>query len=160
MPEGVAVALISSGVVLVALFTTILFLRDRLRSFELGPNGFKATLGKVVEAQEKQSKEMQLIAELTRLLVSQDQRNHLRNLQSGKWETKIHRALILELSYLLALRFVERQEGHGIRSLEDKERNGEASDDVCSHLRITDRGRKYLAMADEMDRARLGDVSP
>lgn len=151
MPETVWCAIIVGGFLFVAFVITVAVFRGKISEIKATTNGFELTMKGMEQDQKKLSDEMRLIAQLTNMLVSKYQRSHLRNLKSGTWTTKVHRALILELTHLLALGLIDRKPGHGIRSLQKKEQQGEAEDDICNHVFITDMGHEYLRMVDQLN---------
>jgi hypothetical protein len=114
-------------------------------------------VGDVTKQQKRQSQEMSLITQLTALLVSDYQRTHLSNLdRADPFEADINDGFVLELEYLLASKFIDRQPGQGLTSIRKK--IGQ-KDNVKTHFHITERGREYLSLLRRLDHMRDGMVT-
>jgi hypothetical protein len=117
--------------------------------FTVGRQEVRAQLATVQERQERQSQEIEWIRLLVDLVVSDYERMHLRNLMSdGAFWADIQRNSTFEweLRHLLTLGLVDRHPGRGIRSLF----RDEGRRDVKEHLFITERGKKYLQLLNQI----------
>lgn len=115
----------------------------------VGRQEVREQLGTVQEQQKRQSQEIDWIRLLVELVVSDYERMHLQNLRSdGAFWADIHRNSTFEweLRHLLTLGLVDRHSGRGIRSLF----RDEGRRDVKEHLFITERGKKYLQLLNQM----------
>jgi hypothetical protein len=121
-----------------------------LVEFTVGRQEVRAQLDTVQERQERHSQDIEwIIRLLVDLVVSDYERMHLRNLISdGAFWADIHRnsSFEWELRHLLTLGLVDRHPGRGIRSLF----RDEGRRDVKEHLFITERGKKYLQLQNQM----------
>lgn len=115
----------------------------------IGRQELRAKLESVQERQERQSQELEWIRSLVDLVVSDYERTHLRALLADGpfWaNVRPNSTFEWELRHLLTLGLVERHPGHGIRSLfRDQGRR-----DVKEHLYITERGKRYLRLLNQV----------
>lgn len=139
-------------IVLVAFFRTEVALARRVLSkrleggapFEIGP--FK--LGEIRQEQQRQAKEIEWVKLLVKLVISDYERMHLHNLASqAPFVSEVQRGSTFEweLRHLLSLKLIDRQPGKGMRSLISQGRG-----DIKTHLYITEQGKGYLKITDEV----------
>ena len=119
---------------------------DKIRGNIEGVKSDQAKAGRDIEFQ---AKEIGWVKLLITLIMSDYERLHLQNLNSEApfiSEVKKGSTFEWELRHLLTLNLIERLPGKGMRTLF---KQGEC--DVKQHLSITDRGRKYLKMLEEIN---------
>ena len=141
-----ATALGSSDLRFIVLVITLLALTVIIGYYMVEVRAQVRTQG---ERQERQSQEIEWIRLLVELVVSDYERMHLQNLASdGAFWADIRRNSTFEweLRHLLTLGLVDRHPERGIRSLF----RDEGRRDVKEHLFITDRGKKYLQLLNQM----------
>jgi len=104
-------------------------------------------LGELVKEQKRQATEIEWVQTLATLLVSEYELKHLEYFNSDSdfiASVKQGSSFEWELRHLLTLNFLERKQGKGMRTLF---RAGKCN--LKDHLRITDRGKKYIAILEE-----------
>lgn len=112
---------------------------------EIGP----IKLGELKKEQAHLAKEIALIKLVATLIVSDYERMHLQNLVSEEpfvAEVKPGSTFEWELRHLLTLKLVDRHPGKGMRTLLDQEKGN-----IKAHLFITELGRKYLKVLEEVN---------
>jgi len=115
----------------------------------IGRQELRAKLESVQEQQGRQSEEIEWIRLLVDLVVSDYERTHLRSLVSdGPFWADIRRNSTFEweLRHLLTLGLVDRYPGRGVRTLFSEI----GRRDVKEHLFITERGKKYLQLLNQV----------
>lgn len=116
-------------------------IREVIRTLGFAPTRVLAHMQAVEQEQLRQREEIDALKFLIQNFVTRYELVHLSKLASGEpFPFTQSEAFEAELRRLLALGFIERVPGRGIRSLFD------TGDDVRNHLAITGQGRTYLAL--------------
>jgi hypothetical protein len=125
---------------------TLPWLAPFLDSFEF-PGGLRVTMRQVVRRQEDQERLLTAMIFLVTHFVSSYELDHLRKLRSGgPFPYQRTTAFTAELRRLIGVGLIERQEERTLGGMAEQ-------GDLRDHLRITDDGRRFLDLYDDLRHA-------
>ena len=124
-------------------------IRKAVHALGFSPEKASKRVLAVAKEQARQAGELGWIKMLVDLIVSEYERTHMRSLAAdGPFLADVKRGSTFEweIRHLLSLQLIDRHPGKGMRSLFGEQ----GKRDVKEHLYITERGREYLLMFDEL----------
>ncbi|MBL9084518.1 MAG: hypothetical protein JNK76_22135 [Planctomycetales bacterium] len=145
---------VDTAAVILFFLAALPWLSSILTSAEL-PGGWKLEFQTVKSTQEKQASEIKALKFLLANFLTEDEFNHLNKLIQGvRFSARLEDTtsfFIAELKRLRSLGFITGRPNCGVRTMERAMREAGAGDiDVAAHFEITERGREYVNLRNEM----------
>ena len=154
IPMGAIPADRRLGTVEIILLAVILLyaspLPDRLLDISFEKGGVSARFRELEQRQDRQASDIRILQFLLDGIVPELELEKLRGLNSDKpFMVQYHEEMYYEIKRLDAKRFVRPRTGHGVNSIHNHvdDRN---LFDLKTYIEITDKGREFLALYDEM----------
>lgn len=147
---GETSAILIFAIVLVALLLLLAPYMEKLKSLQLGTDGFKMELDSIKKDIYENS---QVIESLIFMSMGADTYTNLLKINSGNfghYTMPAHQGLETELYYLRNIGFIERIEG-SCPSIHEIPPEG---DQLSKYVAITENGRKYIELRNELDKKR------